>query len=686
MSRSTEHSRLRVPSQSRSRPRSLRTTATSMLTDPQGLVSEGAVSERDAELLHEFVHPHHHEAEETLIGGSSDDTELDEELKARARLPWWKRPSPIWLLAMMPFSSIAWSSTIAPRVEIYTQLACAVHSPDIYDDQLTGFVSTNTTTEATLDVRQDRSVTVYFRDMPEAPKNANKNGCASDPVVQATVAKLAATMAATMGVLGCLTTAGMGILLRSAWPYSLSLVSQSSASLARTSTFLSLTPTMNNSPAGYWFLLLGPIIEGSLGGLSTATAGYARLYSGHLHLSHAVNSFPLGNFSACLTSHRSRVFSLSLGLLFVGFALGPTFGGLLIRATGQTISVFYVTTCLHICYALLIWFIIPESLTHAQRRRSTIKHYESDPQAGVFKRLFGFLSPLSVFLPEMNGSDSHPLKRPKRDWNLTLIAVAYGLALSLMGSYTYKFQYAAATFDWTSETAIGAARAFFLTVILPLAIKLCKPKPKDVSMGEREPFIPSESNDSRSSHSDSDRSSSFHLERHSSRFDLGLARVSLFIDIVSYALLGSTASPLIFTLSSMLGSMGTGFSPAIQSVALELYTQRGGTESGRLFGALSVIQALSSQIIGPSLYAFVYIKTVATFPRTMFFVGVASVCVSLACLALIRLDDPENHPHMLDTEEEGAVDGSVQRDDTLIDIDEAVGDLRGRTGSSSSGR
>ncbi len=208
MSRSAEHSRLRVPSQSRSRPRSLRTTAASLLRDPQGLVSEGAISERDAELLHEFVHPHHHETEETLIG---DDTDLDEELKARALLPWWKRPSPIWyvlcfesvsliyilsrLLALMPFSSIAWSSTIAPRVEIYTQLACAVHSPDVYDDQLLGLVFTNTTPlEAPPEVEQDRPITVFFRDMLESPKNANGNRCASDPVVQVSVAKLAAGM------------------------------------------------------------------------------------------------------------------------------------------------------------------------------------------------------------------------------------------------------------------------------------------------------------------------------------------------------------------------------------------------------------------------------------------------------------------------------------------------------------
>lgn len=38
--------------------------------------------------------------------------------------------------------------------------------------------------------------------------------------------------------------------------------------------------------------------------------------------------------------------------------------------------------------------------------------------------------------------------------------------------------------------------------------------------------------------------------------------------------------------------MGVGFSPAIQSVAMGVYTQQGGTELGKLFGALSVMSAL----------------------------------------------------------------------------------------------
>ncbi len=47
-----------------------------------------------------------------------------------------------------------------------------------------------------------------------------------------------------------------------------------------------------------------------------------------------------------------------------------------------------------------------------------------------------------------------------------------------------------------------------------------------------------------------------------------------------------------FTIFGVLGSLGMGFNPAMQSVILALYVRRGGTESGRLFGALSVIQAL----------------------------------------------------------------------------------------------
>ena len=74
--------------------------------------------------------------------------------------------------------------------------------------------------------------------------------------------------------------------------------------------------------------------------------------------------------------------------------------------------------------------------------------------------------------------------------------------------------------------------------------------------------------------------------------DLVLARASLFIEIVAYIAMGVTQNVWVFIGGGILASFGGGFGPAIQSIAIELYDQRGETESGRLFGALSVVTAL----------------------------------------------------------------------------------------------
>jgi len=81
-------------------------------------------------------------------------------------------------------------------------------------------------------------------------------------------------------------------------------------------------------------------------------------------------------------------------------------------------------------------------------------------------------------------------------------------------------------------------------------------------------------------------------EIHSPAFDLGLARISVAIGAISYTCMGLAPSALAFTIFGMVNSMGMAFSPAVQSTALALYVQNGNKESGRLFGALSVVQAL----------------------------------------------------------------------------------------------
>lgn len=81
-------------------------------------------------------------------------------------------------------------------------------------------------------------------------------------------------------------------------------------------------------------------------------------------------------------------------------------------------------------------------------------------------------------------------------------------------------------------------------------------------------------------------------EIHSPSFDFGLARVSLIIELIISTAMALSISALSFTIFGMLGALGVAFGPATQSVTLALYSRRGGKDVGRLFGALSVVQAL----------------------------------------------------------------------------------------------
>lgn len=193
----------------------------------------------------------------------------------------------------------------------------------------------------------------------------------------------------------------------------------------------------NRLPGGYWFLLLGPFIEGILGGFTCAVAAI------HAYVADSVDP-----------ANRSRIFSLSLGLMMIGMSLGPTVGGLIIRATHQTIAVFYFATAIHIWYAFMVWFVMPESLpralmrTNRRRREEEIARARTEREAVAgdarglrtamrLKSAFAFLSPLTVFapVPMENTASGSPLKAGKKDWSLSFLAACYGCSTLILVSY-----------------------------------------------------------------------------------------------------------------------------------------------------------------------------------------------------------------------------------------------------------
>ncbi|KAF9479281.1 MFS general substrate transporter [Pholiota conissans] len=683
-----------------SRPRaSRRTTPDDALgpyvNDPESLILPDGLVDEATELLGEFVHPHN-VRDDTLIGTSDDEDEADDERDKKFRLPWWKRPSPAWLIAAMPLTAIAMAMTIAPRIEVYTMLACNVHKPDIFKQNHPG-VETNSSTLHKLNLgtfaqrSPDALSTTSLAPIYQSFSTNNttpltpRNKCASDPVVQAAVAKLTAVIATTMGVLSFVTTGWWGAFSDRHGRTRVMGLSVLGIVVADIN-FIGVATFWKYLPGGYWLLVIGPLIEGFLGGMTTGIA--------------ASNSYMADTTGE---STRSRFFSLSLGLLFTGMAIGPTVGSLLIRFTGQTLSVFYAALAIHIIYTFFVFGIIPESLTkkrmnqakakYASELLSVAQEREQNHAVGLLvrsRKLFAFLSPLTIFMPEEKDAVVNPLKAPKKDWNLTLMALGYAITITVMGSYSVTFQYAASTFNWTSEiigywlSLIGATRAIFLTAVLPLAIKLFKPKP--IIIIERPQASPSREtaaflSSSASATTDiSDRAppKPFKKEIHTPHFDLNLARTSLFIDIISYAFMARASTPTAFTLGSIMGAFGTGFSPAMQSVTLALYARRGGTETGRLFGALSVLQALCSQILGPALYSYVYANTVAIHPRAIFYVSVATVSVSFILLGFVRLPSERDYRResLGDVEELAQLSNSVSSEDDGEDESLAMHTLR----------
>ena len=124
--------------------------------------------------------------------------------------PWWYdyslsfarlQPACSRLLCIMPFAAIAMSATLAPRVEIFTTLACRVHRPDIYDQDFSSLMgNAGDSSRATSKIILSHVSSNFFQVHNVSTRRLEYNQlivqgkrCASDPVVQAAVAKLLAS-------------------------------------------------------------------------------------------------------------------------------------------------------------------------------------------------------------------------------------------------------------------------------------------------------------------------------------------------------------------------------------------------------------------------------------------------------------------------------------------------------------
>ncbi|KAL1721220.1 major facilitator superfamily-domain-containing protein [Schizophyllum commune] len=616
----------------------------------------------------------------SIFSEPSTPSESDPLLGGRPQKKPFYRPRPLWLRGM----------TLAPRVQVFTQLSCntILHQDSTSLDHFSQSAYTpaqNYTPSYSPVISHDVDSPPYAifveSDDVDVSSTAPRSFCTSDPRVQRGAARMQTIMMTTMGFLSALTTGWWGhfgerhgrtkVLALSLFGMLLTdivfiLVGTSvlKAPVRDDSIFSFLTShTVSRA-----LLLLVPALEGALGGYAT------------------IQSQSSAYISDCTSpGSRSHIFSRFTGVFFLGVCFGPSIGGAIIRATGDVTKVFWVTASASLLNVLLVGCVFPESLGEEKREKARAAYFAPHATAGP---LHGITSALAVFLPVKVVDVSSGSLRPRRDWSLTVLAGALFLFLLSTGIYQLKYLYAEHVYGWGAEqlsyyiSMLGGTRAVVLLLIMPMAISLFKPKPAAAAatVGKKAKPTPA----------------SLATEI---KFDLNLARVSVSLDIISNVLVcllpmpnydthesvpqllsassatsGTTGrqAEILFALASAITSFGGCAVPAVQSLALCILQARGllaesaGTAAstsaaatstsedanpgttpaaapsgedgnvGRVFGALAVLQAAGQMILGPLLFGMVYSETVASYPQAIFVVATGALGGAFALLLLVR--------------------------------------------------
>ncbi|KAI6107973.1 hypothetical protein F5141DRAFT_90895 [Pisolithus sp. B1] len=620
------------------------------------------------------------------------------------------RARPLWLVPFALATSLTRGMTLASRVEVFTELSCnqlrdpyrhtfvaidnstlglrsAYHAPGVQTQPSISLFFPPSSTVSLL--KESKGDGVHEGDDPRVIPD---NKCVSDPAVQARAARLQTIMTTIMGALSALTTGWWGHFgERHGRTRVLGIAS---FGLFMTDLIFILVVTPNNPLAGHShkLLVLAPVIEGLLGGWSALTSAQSAY------------------ITDCTSSgSRATIFARFSGVLFIGLALGPILGAWLIRnpiyflrvGTSKSLrkyptanlllwlgghplqsvnSVFWVSITCSLFTFLLVSFVIPESLPASRRaanRKGKSRAVETSEDnsndgegnvaSGILKSLF---SPLAVFFPSdvpvavRAAGEGQARIRRRKDWSLTLVAIAVALHMLASGLFQLKYLYAEHIYDWSAEQLSyyisfqGAVRACYLLLLLPFLLVTFKPirsaiaaavLPPGKPNGKPAPTMPQ-----------------LFAEM---RFDLVVLRCSMIAEFFSHAAVVLAPLPsdgrsstwwseFFFVGATSLACAGAGVLPAVQSFALStlhgrtlaekeaarIHAVSGATSSdydaisepGKLLGALAVLQAAGSTILGPMLFGLVYGTTVASFPRAIFVVAAGLILLSIILTFFIQ--------------------------------------------------
>jgi len=321
---------------------------------------------------------------------------------------------------------------------------------------------------------------------------------------------------------------------------------------------------------------------------------------------------------------RSRIFSAIQGMVFIGLAIGPWIAGILLSFTNLgTYFLFYISIVIQLVLLIYIIFFFPESLRSKEQSTGADAELGLVPNSTLqtLKDLIGrffvaLISPIAIFRPR---TVTHGTTL-RKDYNLTLLGLALFLYIVSTAVYPLKYLYGQHTYSWTPPqlgyymSLLWISRAINLLILLPLIVSYFKPKTTITGASSPE---------------------SIGLEL---QFDRRLAQASLSLDALAdlFVAISPASSQASFIAFSCLSSFASGGNPALHSLgAVCIYALGHGSETGRLFGAIGVLNAIAHSI-SPTIFALTYSMTVSTNPRTIFLVATALLFIAVMLLGRMR--------------------------------------------------
>jgi len=337
------------------------------------------------------------------------------------------------------------------------------------------------------------------------------------------------------------------------------------------------------------------------------------------------------SYGADCTSPKNRAvaFGAFQGCLFFGIAVGPVLGGLLVEATGNMLSIFYVAMLIYAVFILYITLVLPESLSkrrqleaRATRTRMNQQQYGKHWISHFNPR--AVLQPLAILFPTGPGTSTG--LRLNLGFLAAIDFILFGVGL---GGMAVLILYAEKTFAWGNLessmylSVVNSTRVTILLVVLPLVSHLVRRN--------------------REEHHGSDA------------LDINLIRFAIIVEAVGYFGYSVAPTGAVFTLFGAFAALGGVGSPTLQSSLTKHVPQ---DKTGQLLGALALLHSLA-RVVAPAVFNLIYAKTVGTVPQAVFVClsstfGIAFIC-SLFIKAGLRWEDEAG----TDEHEEGAREARV---------------------------